>query len=162
MKTPKDNHCAQVRTHAKAMYWMGRKGGNAKRKDQKKSVLSNVEVMQKFQMSKMAIKKNTDVEMGGVSATNKKEHDKKVLTKATLNVALTLERPWLGCKKEKHRDSHTCLSSHSLFCLQPCGLFCICGLWMARTHYLFLLFLSLCFDWKYLFSLSLGPLQNLV
>jgi hypothetical protein len=26
---------------------MGRKGGNAKRKDQKKSVLSNVEVMQK-------------------------------------------------------------------------------------------------------------------
>jgi hypothetical protein len=65
-----------------------------------------------------------------------------VLTKTTLNVALTLERPWLGCKK-KHRDSHTCLSSHPLFCLQACGLFCICGLWMAHTHYLFLLFFFL-------------------
>jgi hypothetical protein len=30
-----------------------------------------------------------------------------------------------------------------------------------HTHYLFLLFLSL-FDWKYLFSLALSPLQNLV
>jgi hypothetical protein len=50
---------------------MGRKGGNAKRKDQKKSVLSNVEAMQKFQMSKRAIKKNTHVEMDGVSATDK-------------------------------------------------------------------------------------------
>jgi hypothetical protein len=33
---------------------------------------------------------------------------------------------------------------------------------MAHTHYLFLLFLSLFFDWKYLFSLDLGPLQNLL
>jgi hypothetical protein len=34
---------------------------------------------------------------------------------------------------------------------------------MAHTHYLFLLFLSLLFfNWKYLFSLALGPLQNLV
>jgi hypothetical protein len=65
-----------------------------------------------------------------------------VLTKTTLNVALTLKRPWLGCRKENHRDPHTCLSSHALFCLQACGLFCICGLWMAHTHYLFLLFLS--------------------
>jgi hypothetical protein len=56
---------------------MGRKGGNAKRKDQKKSVLSNVEVMQKFQMSKRAIKKNTHVEMGGVSATDKKSTTKR-------------------------------------------------------------------------------------
>jgi hypothetical protein len=102
------------------------------------------------------------MEMDEVSATDKKSTTKMVLMKTTLNVALTLEIPWLGCKKEKHRDSHTCLSSHSLFCLQSCGLFCICGLWMAHTHYLFLLFLSLCvFDWKDLFSLALGPLQNL-
>jgi hypothetical protein len=33
---------------------------------------------------------------------------------------------------------------------------------MAQTHYLFLLFLPLFFDWKYPFSLALGPLQNLV
>jgi predicted membrane metal-binding protein len=85
-----------------------------------------------------------------------------VLTKTTLNVALTCKRPWLGCKMEKHRDSHTCLSSHSLFCLQACGLYCICGLRMAHTHYLFLLFLSLFFDWKYLFSLARDPLQNLL
>jgi hypothetical protein len=39
--------------------------------DQKKSVLSNVEVMQKFQMSKRAIKKNTHMEMDGVSAMDK-------------------------------------------------------------------------------------------
>jgi hypothetical protein len=32
----------------------------------------------------------------------------------------------------------------------------------THTHYLFLLFLSLFFDWEYLFSLSLGPLQNFV
>jgi hypothetical protein len=83
-----------------------------------------------------------------------------VLTKTTLNVALTRERPWLGCKMEKHQYSHTCLSSHSLFCLQACGLFCICGLSMEHTHYLFLLFLSfLFFDWV---SLALGPLQNLL
>jgi hypothetical protein len=31
---------------------MGKKSGNAKRKDQKKSLLSNVEVIQKFQMLK--------------------------------------------------------------------------------------------------------------
>jgi hypothetical protein len=79
--------------------------------DQKKSVLSNVDVIQKFQMSKRAIKKNTHVEMDGVSATEQNEHDKIVLTKTMLNVALTLERLWLGCKKEKHQDSHTCLSN---------------------------------------------------
>jgi hypothetical protein len=80
-----------------------------------------------------------------------------------LNVALTRERLWLGCKMEKHRDSHTCLSSHSLFCLQACGLFCICGLSMAHTHtiYFFSFFLVV-FYWKYLFSLPLGPLQNMV
>jgi hypothetical protein len=75
-----------------------------------------------------------------------------VLMMTTLNVAITLERPWLGCKKEKQWDSHTCLSSHSLFWLQDCGLFCICGLWMAHTHTIcfFSFFLSF-FDWKYLF-----------
>jgi hypothetical protein len=36
-----------------------RKGGNAKRKNQKKSVLSNVEVTQKFQMSKGRSKEQT-------------------------------------------------------------------------------------------------------
>jgi hypothetical protein len=53
MKTPKDNHCAQVRTHAKRLSsgWEG-KMAMPNENDQKKSVLSNVEVMQKFQMSK--------------------------------------------------------------------------------------------------------------
>jgi hypothetical protein len=89
-----------------------------------------------------AIKKNTHVEMDGVSATDKTSTTTMVLTTTMLNVALTLERPWLGCKKEKQRDSHTCLSSHYLFWLQACGLFCICGLWMAHTHYFVS---SLCF-----------------
>jgi hypothetical protein len=32
---------------------------------------------------------------------------------------------------------------------------------MAHTHYLCLLFVSLCvWDWEYFFSLALGPLQN--
>jgi hypothetical protein len=72
MKTPKDNRCAQVRTHGKRLSsgWEG-KMAMPNENDQKKSVLSNVEVMQKFQMSKRAIKKNTHVEMDGVSATNK-------------------------------------------------------------------------------------------
>jgi hypothetical protein len=52
MKTPKYNRCAQIRTHAKGYLLDGKeKGGNAKRKYQKKSVLSNVEMMQKFQKS---------------------------------------------------------------------------------------------------------------
>jgi hypothetical protein len=99
----------------------------------------------KISKVKRAIKKNTHVEMDGVSATDKTSTTKMVLTTTTLNVALTLKRPWLGCNKGKQQDSHTCLSSHSLFWLQACGLFCICGLWMAHTHYLFLLVLSLFF-----------------
>jgi hypothetical protein len=119
----------------------------------------------KISKVKRAIKKNTHMEMDGVSATDKTSTTKMVLTMTTLNVALTLERPWLGCKKGKQQDSHTCLSSHSLFCLQACGLFCICGLWMAHTHTIcfFSFFLSFVFFyWEYLFSLSLGPLQNFV
>jgi hypothetical protein len=53
MKTPKDNRCAQVRTHAKRLSsgWEG-KVAMPNENDQKRSVLSNVEVMQKFLMSK--------------------------------------------------------------------------------------------------------------
>jgi hypothetical protein len=32
MKTPKDNRCAKLEHTQKAIYWMGRKSGNAKRK----------------------------------------------------------------------------------------------------------------------------------
>jgi hypothetical protein len=73
MKTPKDNRCAQVRIHAKRLSsgWEG-KMATPNENDQNKSVLSNVEVMQKFQMSKRAIRKNTYVEMDGVSATGKR------------------------------------------------------------------------------------------
>jgi hypothetical protein len=53
MKTPKDNCCAQVRTHAKRLSigWEG-KVAMPNENDQKKSVLSNVDVIQKFQKSK--------------------------------------------------------------------------------------------------------------
>jgi hypothetical protein len=53
MKTPKDNRCAQVRTHAKRLSigWEG-KVAMPNEQDQKKSVLLNVEVIQKFQKSK--------------------------------------------------------------------------------------------------------------
>jgi hypothetical protein len=50
---------------------MGRKSGNPNENDQKKSVLSNVDVIQKIQKSKGAIKKNTHMEKNGVSATDK-------------------------------------------------------------------------------------------
>jgi hypothetical protein len=60
----------------KAIYWMGREGGNCKRKDQKKSVLSNVEVIQKISNVKRAIKRNTHVEIDVVSATDKKSTTK--------------------------------------------------------------------------------------
>jgi hypothetical protein len=115
--------------------------------DQKRSVLSNVEVMQKFQMSKGRSKRTHTWRWMGLVRRTKMSTTKMVLTTTTLNVALTLERPWLGCKKEKQQDSHTCLSSHSLFWLQACGLFCICGLWIAYTHTMcdFSFFLSLCF-----------------
>jgi hypothetical protein len=142
---------------------MGRKSGNAKRKWSKEKCIVECGGDAKISNVKRAIKKDTHVEMDGVSATDKTSTKKMVLTTTTLNVALTLERPWLGCKKEKQRNSHTCLSSHSLFCLQACVLFCICGLCMAHMHYLCLLFVSLCvWNWKYFFSLSLGPLQNFV
>jgi hypothetical protein len=53
MKTPKDNHCAQVRTHAKGYLLDGKeKVARPNENDQKKIVLSNVEVIQKFQKSK--------------------------------------------------------------------------------------------------------------
>jgi hypothetical protein len=53
MKTPKDNRCAQVRTHAKRLSfgWEG-KVAMPNKNDQKRSVLSNVDVIQKFQKSK--------------------------------------------------------------------------------------------------------------
>jgi hypothetical protein len=53
MKTPRDNHCAQVRTHAKRLSsgWEG-KMAMPNENDQKKTVLPNVEMMQKFQKSK--------------------------------------------------------------------------------------------------------------
>jgi hypothetical protein len=37
--------------------------------------------------------------MDGVSAMDKTSTTKMVLMTTTLNVALTLERPWLGCKR---------------------------------------------------------------
>jgi hypothetical protein len=60
MKTPKDNRCAQVRTHAKrpSIGWEG-KVAKPNENDQKKSVLSNVEVIQKFQKSKGRSKEHT-------------------------------------------------------------------------------------------------------
>jgi hypothetical protein len=53
MKTPKDNHCAQIRTHAKRLSigWEG-KVAMPNEQDQNKSVLLNVEVIQKFQKLK--------------------------------------------------------------------------------------------------------------
>jgi hypothetical protein len=161
MKTPKDNRCAEVRTHAKGYLLVGKERWQCQTKRSKEKCIVKCGGDAKISKVKRAINKNTHVEMDGVSATDKTSTTKMVLTTTTLNVALTLERPWLGCKKEKQRDSHTCLSSHSLFWLQACGLFCICGLWMAHMHYLCLLFVSLfvC-DWKYFFSLALGPLQN--
>jgi hypothetical protein len=115
--------------------------------DQKRSVLSNVEVMQKFQMSKGRSERTHTWRWMGLVRRTKMSTTKMVLMTTTLNDALTLERPWLGCKKEKQQDSHTCLSSHSLFWLQACGFFCIFGLWMAHTHTMCELsfFLSLCF-----------------
>jgi hypothetical protein len=58
MKTPKDNRCAQVRTHAKRLSigWEG-KVAMPNENDQKKSVLSNVDVIQKFQKSKRRSKR---------------------------------------------------------------------------------------------------------
>jgi hypothetical protein len=53
MKTPKDNRCAQVRTHTKRLSigWEG-KVAMPNENYQKESVLSNVDVIQKFQKSK--------------------------------------------------------------------------------------------------------------
>ena len=124
---------------------MGRKGGNTKRKDQKKSVLSNVEVMQKFQMSKRAIKKNTHVEMDGVSATDKKSTTKgpnEGYAQCRTNTRETVA--WLQ-KGEASRFAHLPLFSLSLLLT---SLWTLLYLWTmdgTHTHYLFLLFLSLFF-----------------
>jgi hypothetical protein len=60
MKTPKDNHCAQVRKHTKRLSigWEG-KVAMPNKNDQKRSVLSNVDVIQKFQKSKGDQKEHT-------------------------------------------------------------------------------------------------------
>jgi hypothetical protein len=57
----------------------------------------------KISKVKRAIKKTTHVEMDGVSATEKMRTTKMVLTTTTLNVALTLERPWLGCLRGSNK-----------------------------------------------------------
>jgi hypothetical protein len=117
--------------------------------DQKRSVLSNVEVMQKFQMSKGRSKRtHTWRSMDGVSAMDKTSTTKMVLMTTTLNVALTLQRPWLGCKKgEATRFAHLPLFSLSLLVTSlwtPLYLWTMDG---THTHTMcyFSFFLSFCF-----------------
>jgi hypothetical protein len=105
MKTPKDNRCAQVRTHARGYLVDGKERWQCQtKKKSKEECIVKCGGDAKNLNVKRAIKKNTHVGMDGVSATDKTNTTKMVLTMTTLNVALTLERPWLGCKKEKQQD----------------------------------------------------------
>jgi hypothetical protein len=93
---------------------------------------------------KRAIKKNTHVEMDGVSATDKTSTTKgrnEDYAQCRTNTRETVT--WLQ-KGEATRFAHLPLLSLSLW-LQACGLLWICGLWRAHTHYVFLLFVSLFF-----------------
>jgi hypothetical protein len=101
MKTPKDNHCSQVRTHAKGYLLDGKERWQYQTKRSKEECIVKCEGDAKISNVKRAIKKDTYVGMDGVSVTDKTSTTKMVLMMTTLNVAITLERPWLGCKKEK-------------------------------------------------------------
>jgi hypothetical protein len=130
--------------------------------DQKKSVLLNVEVRQKFQKSKGRSKRtHTWRWMGLVRRTKRAQQNgpNKDYAQCRTNTRETVA--WLQ-KGEAPRFAHLPLFSLSLLLT---SLWTLLYLWTmddTHTHYLFLLFLSLFFDWEYLFSLSLGPLQNLV
>jgi hypothetical protein len=76
MKTPKDNRCAQVRTHAKGYILDGKERWQCQTKRSKEECIVKCGGDTKISKVKRAIKMNTHVEMDGVSVTDKKSTTK--------------------------------------------------------------------------------------
>jgi hypothetical protein len=76
MKTPKDNRCAQVRTHAKGYLLDGKERWQCQTKRSKEKCIVKCGGDTKISKVKRVIKMNTQAEMDGVSATDKKSTTK--------------------------------------------------------------------------------------
>jgi hypothetical protein len=76
MKHPRTTDVHKLEHTQKAIYWMGRKSGNAKRKRSKQKCIVKHGGDAKISNVKRAIKMNRHVEIDGVSATDKKSMTK--------------------------------------------------------------------------------------